>query len=91
MNNPIFSWSEEKNKILKKSRDISFEEVIIAIQNGDLLEIIPNSSKNHKDQNCFIVSVNDYPYKVPYVEDKNGIFLKTIHRDRKHKKLLLKK
>jgi len=88
MNNPIFNWSEEKNKILKESRGISFEEVIVAMENGDLLEIIPNSSKNHKDQNCFIVSINGYPYKIPYVENENEIFLKTIHRDRKHKKLL---
>jgi uncharacterized DUF497 family protein len=90
MDDITFNWSEEKNKILKKERGISFEEVVCAIENGDLLEIIPNSSKNHKDQKCFIVRINGYPCKVPYVEDENEIFLKTIHQDRKQKKLLNK-
>ena len=91
MKNPIFSWSEEKNRILKASRNISFEDVITAIQKGDLLEIIPNQSKNHEEQNCFVVGINDYAYIVPYVEDEKGIFLKTIYPSRKYKKLLLKK
>jgi hypothetical protein len=91
MNTPIFSWSEEKNKILKENRGISFEEIIVAIQNDGLLEIIPNPSKNHKDQECFIVGINGYAYIVPYVEDESGIFLKTIYQSRKYKKLLLNK
>jgi uncharacterized DUF497 family protein len=91
MNNPIFNWNEQKNKILKESRGVSFEEIVVAIENGDLLEIIPSPSKNHQDQNCFVVSVKDYAYIVPYVEDENEIFLKTIYPSRKYKKLLLKK
>lgn len=88
MHNPIFNWSEEKNKTLKEKRGVSFEEVIIAIDKGDLLEIIPNPSKNFKNQSCFIVSINGYPYTVPYIENENEIFLKTIHADRRYKKLL---
>lgn len=91
MNSPIFRWSEEKNKILKDNRNISFEEILVAIQSGDLLEIIPNASKNHPQQDCFIVSINNYAYIVPYVEDEKGIFLKTIYPSRKYKKLLLNK
>ena len=91
MNNHVFSWSEEKNKILKENRGISFEEIIVAIQKGDLLEIIINPSQNHENQDCFVVSINDYAYIVPYVEDENGVFLKTIYPSRKYKKLLLKK
>ena len=89
MKNPIFTWDEEKNKILKESRNVSFEEVISAIQKGDLLEIIPNPSKNHEGQDCFVVAIRNYTYLVPYVEDKQGIFLKTIYPSRKYKKLLL--
>ena len=73
MKNPIFSWSEEKNKILKEARNICFEEIIDAIQKGDLLEIFPKSSKNHKEQDCLVVGINDYAYIVPYVEDENGV------------------
>jgi len=54
MQNPIFNWNEEKNRTLKKERNISFEEVVDAIENGYLIAIIPNASSNHKDQSCFI-------------------------------------
>ncbi|MFT7087807.1 MAG: uncharacterized DUF497 family protein [Rickettsiales bacterium] len=91
MGSSIFNWNEEKNRILKENRNICFEEIIIAIQKGDLLEIIPNPSKNYTKQKCFVVGVNDYAYIVPYVEDENGIFLKTIYPSRKYKKLFLNK
>jgi hypothetical protein len=91
MKNPIFNWSEEKNKILKENRKISFEDVIVAIQEGDLLEIIPNPSKNHQEQDCFIVSIGNYTYIVPFIENEEGIFLKTIYPSRKYKKIFLNK
>lgn len=88
MNNKIFRWSEEKNKILKESRSISFEEIVTALQEKRMLEDIPNPSKNHKDQGYFVIGLKDYTYSVPYVEDENGVFLKTIYPNRKYKKLL---
>ena len=87
MQNPIFNWNEEKNRILKKERNISFEEVVDAIINGHLIEIIPNPSANHKDQSCFIVRIIDYAYIVHYTENENEIFLKTIYPSRKYTKL----
>ena len=91
MKNPIFNWSEEKNKILKENRKISFEDVIVAIQEGGLLEIIPNPSKNHQEQDCFIVGIGNYTYIVPFIENEEGIFLKTIYPSRKYKKIFLNK
>ncbi len=88
MTSPIFSWNEEKNKLLQVNRGISFEEVIDAIEEGGLLEIIPNQSKNHEGQNCLVVNVNNYAHIVPYVENEEGIFLKTIYPSRKYKKNL---
>ena len=38
MKNKVIRYSYEKNEILKKDRDISFEDVILAIENGDLLD-----------------------------------------------------
>jgi hypothetical protein len=32
--NCIYEYSEEKNKILQESRNISFEEIIFAIENN---------------------------------------------------------
>lgn len=87
----VFSWNEEKNKLLKKERNITFEEIIIAIQNDSLIDIVPNPSKNHEGQMCFVVDINDYPYFVPFVESEQGVFLKTAYRSRKYKKNLLNK
>ena len=87
---PIFNWNEEKNRILKQDRNISFEEIVDAISNGNLLDIIINPSRNHKEQRCFVVGINGYTYLVPYVENEEEIFLKTIIPNRKYKKLLNK-
>lgn len=84
-NNTIFNWNEEKNLLLKEIRGVSFEDVVIAIEQGNLIDIVPNTSKNHKDQNCFLVKINNYTHIVPYVENTEGIFLKTIYPSRKHK------
>ena len=74
-------YSLEKNELLKKQRDISFEDVILAIENGKLLDDIehPNKEK-YSSQNIFIIliEIKSYVYLVPYVEDDNSIFLKTI-------------
>ena len=40
-----FDWNEEKNQKLKIERDISFEEVIDAIENDGLLAEIENPHK----------------------------------------------
>ena len=86
----IFHLSEEKNLLLKKSRNLSFEDVVVAIEGGDLIEVVPNSSKNHQEQSCFIVKINNYAHIVPYIENENGIFLKTIYPSRKYKNRLIK-
>ena len=87
-------YSLEKNEILKASRDISFEDVILALEEGYLLDDIehPNKEK-YPNQNIFIilVVVKDYVYLVPYVEDETSIFLKTIIPSRKMNKKYNKK
>ncbi len=87
-------YSFEKNEILKASRGISFEDVILALEEGYLLDDIehPNKEK-YPNQNIFIilVVVKDYVYLVPYVEDETSIFLKTIIPSRKMNKKYNKK
>ena len=79
-----FSWNNEKNKKLKEERNISFEEVLFYIENGQLMDIIehPNPS-NYSGQKVFIVNINDYAYLVPFIETDEEIFLKTIIPSRK--------
>lgn len=78
-----FDWSNEKNEWLKKERDISFEEVLISIVSGDLLDIMEHKNKErYPNQKVFVVKVNSYAYRVPFVEDGERIFLKTEYPSR---------
>lgn len=82
---PIFTYSPEKNAKLIDERNISFEEVIAAIDNGELLDILdhPNKAK-YANQRIYVVHVKGYVYLVPIVQEKDGnFFMKTIIPSRK--------
>ena len=87
-----FEWDEEKNKWLKSERSVSFEQVVFSIENGKLLDIIrhPNPSK-YKGQCIYVIEIEEYAYMVPYLEDDDVIFLKTIFPSRKYTKIYLQK
>jgi len=74
-----YDWNDEKNELLKKLRGVSFEQVVLAIVSGDLIDLVkhPNPDK-YPNQTVFLVKIEDYIYSVPYVEDDEKIFLKTI-------------
>ena len=81
LKNKTIRYSLEKNELLKKQRHISFEDIILALESGGLLDDIkhPNEEK-YPNQDIFIilVQVKNYVYLVPYVKDENSIFFKTI-------------
>lgn len=85
-----FDWDEEKNSLLKKLREVSFEDVQTAIEEGRVLDDLdhPNKRKYPK-QRILIVAIDNYVYYVPYVEDEEKIFLKTIFPSRKATKKYL--
>ena len=79
-----FDWNEEKNAKLIRLRGVSFEEVLVAIEEGSLLDILEHKNrKKYPDQKIFVVEVEDYAYLVPFVEDDEKVFLKTIIPSRK--------
>jgi len=80
----MIRWDKEKNEWLKEHRGVCFEQVIIILEQDNALEIVnhPNKEK-YPDQKIAIVIINDYAYLIPYVEDEEGIFLKTIIPSRK--------
>ena len=79
-----FRWSAEKNQALVADRGISFESVVIAIESDGLLDIVahPNPSK-YPRQRVFVVDVDHYVCLVPFIEEKDYFFLKTIIPSRK--------
>ena len=82
-----FSWNKEKNIKLKRERGIGFEDVLFQIRRGEIIDIIDNPNKRkYPNQRVFIMELNEYVYYVPFVEEENEVFLKTIIPSRKLKK-----
>ena len=77
-------WSAEKNRLLKETRGICFEQIEEALAEG--LFIGPEINPSRENQMRLIVSIDGYPYVVPFVIEENGDwFLKTAYPDRRQK------
>jgi len=85
-----FDWSEEKNEWLKRLRGVSFEQAVFWLNHGGLLDAIdhPNLDR-YPEQRIFVIKIEAYAYIVPFVEDDNVVFLKTIIPSRKMTKRYL--
>ena len=79
-----FRWNHGKNEELKAERGISFEEVVLAIEADGTLDVVrhPNSGK-YPNQLVFIVTLDGYAHLVPFVEEPQYYFLKTVIPSRK--------
>ena len=87
-----FDWSDEKNNKLKTERDVCFEDIIIAINEKKVLDIVKNTNPKYANQKILIININDYAYLVPFIDHNDKIFLKTIIPSRKAtKKYIIKK
>ena len=88
-----FDWNEEKNEWLKANRNVNFEEIVHAIKAEKLLNTEKHpDQKKYPGQHMFTININDYAYNVPFIEDDEKLFLKTIIPSRKStKKYLFKK
>jgi uncharacterized DUF497 family protein len=82
-------WSHEKNELLRQTRNVSFEEVAHHIENDRILDVRrhPNQQR-YPHQRIFVIDLGEYVYLVPFVENEEEIFLKTIIPSRKAKKEL---
>lgn len=79
-----FDWNELKNSQLMSDREVCFEDIVVAIFEEKLIDVLehPNATK-YPNQKVYVVLLNQYIYLVPYVEDEQKIFLKTIYPSRK--------
>jgi hypothetical protein len=79
-----FRWSPEKNEMLREQRGVTFEEITVAVESGGLLDVLahPNARK-YPRQRILVVDVARYAYLVPFVEEEDHFFLKTIIPSRK--------
>ena len=79
-----FKYNYEKNSQLLETRGIGFEEIIQAIFEGNILDIRkhPNELK-YPDQKILYVRILEEVYAVPFIEEKDCFFLKTLFPTRK--------
>jgi uncharacterized DUF497 family protein len=79
-----FRWGPEKNDQLVLERGISFEQMVVAIEGGGLLDILahPNPSK-YPNQRVLVVACDGYAYLLPFIEEDDHFFLKTVIPSRK--------
>ncbi len=79
-----YRWNAEKNDQLKAERGLSFERVVVAIESDGLLDVLehPNPAK-YPRQRVLVVAFDGYVHLVPFVEETEYFFLKTIIPSRK--------
>lgn len=77
-------WNEDKNQLLKETRNVSFEQVEEQIAKGDFIG--PEDNPARENQKRIIVKLDGYPCVIPFVIDEDGNwFLKTIYPCRRMK------
>ncbi len=83
----VIRWNEKKNQLLKIQKGISFDEIVEKIEKREILgrKKHPNELK-YPNQYIFLFGIEGYVYYVPYIENDNEIFLKTIIPSRKYTK-----
>jgi len=85
-----YSWNKEKSLLLKETRGISFDQIVMHIESGDLMDIIqhPNNEK-YANQKILIININNYIYAVPCVINGDEWFFKTAMPSRQFTKKYL--
>ena len=80
----FINWNSEKNELLKKGRGFSFEIVAFQIEVENILDVLdhPNQDK-YPGQRVFVIEFEEYAYFVPFIDNEDEIFLKTIIPSRK--------
>lgn len=79
-----FRWSPEKNEPVKAEWGISFERIVVSIEAGGLLDILAHLNQaKYPRQRVLVVACDSYVYLVPFVEEEDYFFLKTVIPSRK--------
>ena len=75
-----YKWNEEKNKYLKRTKGVSFEDIL----NSRFISAEKHPSR--ENQMILLFEHKSYIWIVPCVVEKNYIFLKTLFPSRKYTK-----
>ena len=77
----LFKWNALKSERLKRTRGVSFEEIVsskfVGIKDHHI----------HAHQDIMLFERNGYIWLVPFVETDDVIFLKTLYPSRKYTRI----
>ncbi len=87
MSNNSFEFDLLKSAYLRESRGIGFEEIVILIETGKLLCVLPHPKQGkYGGQELYVVDVGGYVWLVPCIKRGNSIRLITCYPSRKETK-----
>lgn len=88
-----FTFDAHKNSKLKAQRGVNFEDVIVAIHQGYLLDVRPHhNDTQYVNQDILVVEmINQYIYLVPCIQQEQAVELKTVYPSRKATAIYLNK
>lgn len=79
-----YRWPSEKNEALEAGRGVTFEQMVIAIEAGGLVDVVEHPNKaNYPRQQVFVVAFEGYAYLVPFVEEDDPLLLEDHHSEPK--------
>lgn len=83
-------FNQDKNTKLRMTRGINFDDVAEIIKKVKTTTIEHPNKKRYPKQRILLVKIKSHIYAVPFVEEDEYIFLKTIYPSEKYTKKLLK-
>jgi len=87
----LFTWNAEKNAKLQRERGVSFEELVAALDAGDLLANLPHpNQQRYPHQRILVVNLDGYAYEIPCIPTAEGFFLVTAFPSRRATQRYLK-
>ena len=79
-----YEWNPAKNEALKRERNISFEQIVFHLSQGDVWKTADHlNQKQYPGQKLYFINVEGYIHIVPHVVEDEYVFLKTIIPSRK--------
>lgn len=65
-----YYWDERKNNKLKRERGITFERILVAIEQGDLIDILVHQNRSkYPGQKLLVINIDYYCWVVPFEDD----------------------
>lgn len=85
-----YKWDSAKNEKLKVERGVSFEQIVIQIERGNIHDVYTHPNQMlYPNQQILFIEIDNYCFIVPFVENESGRYLKTIIPSRKATKRYL--